>query len=777
MRGILQEMPKKLPGEERCTGCGACASSCPANAIRLGENEDGFLMPSVDKTMCLDCGRCTAVCPALAPASGNLVSPGIYAFRAKDAIRDKSASGGFFPVMARMILDMGGVVCGCAYDAEWNARHVIADTWEGIQPMRSSKYMQSSLGDCYTKLKDILKSGRQVLFTGTPCQVAGLKSFLGRDYENLLTLDLVCEGVAPQKLFQEHLREIDFPGPYASIDFRSKRYPWGSHVLRIEARDGRVYEGRDPHDCYQHGLLGGLILRKSCGDCPFCDYPRQGDITMGDFWGYESIMGHKPDSRGTSMLFVNNAKGQDFFSRLPKDNEILRVDWNPRKLPNRVYPVPRKRPGRDRLFDLLKTMPLRQAMDYLENRKFDAACIGGYQNYNFGGSLTYFALFHVLEDLGLRTMMIGPPSDSRNALPSVRNYYEPRSWPEYVFPGEIADKMAMREINQRCDIFVTGSDQYFNTTCYQWTEGCVIQDWVEDTKNKIAYAASFGHDRLLELPASMREDMAFFMQKFDAFSVREDSGVRICADEFGINATHVLDPVLLCDRRHYQRLAALSSEPNPETARFIYAYMVDPAGEKLDMIEDFSKLKRLDYRFYSEWWTEDKFSLPLSRGRFNKRLLDLMDSSFVLTDSFHGVTFSIIFRKPFIAFANPERGYTRFTSFLGELGLKKRIVNSRDEYQGRKDELCQPVDYDSVWNRLQPRIDFSLNWLKNAVSTKQKKTLSEYDASMRKMREVEKKLADRCSQLEAALAEKDKKLEKLMQAQEELLKRIEQKSQ
>lgn len=766
-------MSKRLPHEDCCTGCGACADICSASAISMAENADGFLMPVIDNVRCQACGKCFATCPVLTPSAPNMKTPAIYAFRADDATRMGSSSGGFFPVAAKKILDAGGVVCGTIYGSDWRPRHVIADDWAGIQPMRGAKYAQSDTGGIYAQAASILRTGRQLLFTGTPCQGAALKSFLGKEYANLLTIDIVCEGVPSQSLFRQHLSEINFPGPYKSMDFRSKHYPWGMHVLRIEAQDGRLYEGRPDDDNYVRALLSGMSLRKSCIDCPFCAYPRQGDISMGDLWDYDKIMGHEADEKGTSMLFINNAKGWEFFKSLHKqDVEIIPVKWNQNKIPNRVYRSAHYHPGRDRFFHLLRKKSLHQAIDYVENKKFDAGCVGVYDSYNFGSTLTYFALYHVLEDLGMATLMIVPYNESATAEDRLKETYEAGSWPNYVFGGTFANKNEMRMLNERCEIFVSGSDQLFNGLCYQWTDGFITQDWVEDSKIKIAYAASFGHDKIITLSNAEKDNLAYAISKFDAFSVREESGVDLCQREFGLQTTHVLDPVFLCAKTHYDELASLTPEQNPPDAKFVYAYILDPTNEKQDLLEDVCNTQGVDYRLYSDWNRTDGFRLRVRKGKMNKRLHDLMCSKFIIADSFHGVCFAIIFRKPFIIYANHDRGYARFASILRESGLTHRMVHSFAEYQSRKDELLQPVDYDGVYLRLQPHIDFSMNWLKNTVNKPVRKKLSDYDASMRKMLQIEKKLEDRCRRLEVALAERDKRIDELMHVNAELIENI-----
>lgn len=747
-------MPHQLPGDNKCTGCGACINICPTIALSMQENEEGFLSPSINESLCIDCGRCEAVCPVYNPASDNSKTPSVYAFMAPNDVRMGSASGGFFPMVAESILGRGGIVCGAAFDKHGILRHELADNKQTLQRLRSSKYAQSKTGFIYRTVKSLLKNGRQVLFSGTPCQVAGLKHFLGKNYDNLLTADIICLGVPPQSLLQRHLLEKGLQAPYKRIDFRSKSYPWGTHVMRVELENGITYEKLYKEDPYYLAFMSAISLRKSCYDCPFCEYPRQGDITMGDFWGYEKLTGQKADAKGISIVLVNTDKGKEHFNLLNKENcSISQINCDPASIPNRVGRHMTVPPGRDRFFALLKSMSVAKAVAYALEQKFDIAYFGPYYSTNFGGTLTHFALYHVLTDLGYTTMMVAPPAASAKVPEAIREIYDPGSWPDYVFAGVFANKMQMRRLNEKCDIFITGSDQFFNGSCYPAVEKCVIQDWVEDSKKKIAYAASFGHD-VLYLSQTDREEMAFFLSRFDYFSVREISGVDICKKEFGVHATHVLDPVFLCNIDHYRRLASLSPQPRCSNKRYLYAYILDASTPKQKMIEELCSLKDMEYILYSDWFVKNGFYLKLSRAKINKRLLDLMNCDFVITDSFHGVCFSIIFKKSFIVWSNKVRGDARFDSILGEAGLLGRRVYDWDEYVYKKEELLTPIDYERVAKRLEPRITFSHEWLIKALQAQLNKRLSDFDMAMRKINELETRFNAQYQQMQKEIGAK-----------------------
>ncbi len=192
-----------------CTGCASCMNICPADAILMWENGEGFLMPHVDNGKCLDCGKCVEICPVLHPSYANNPNPDCYAFRASDDIRDLSSSGGVFPVLARHILDEEGYVAGAVYDAgARRIRHILGNSQDAVAKMRGSKYVQSDINHVYRQIRELLAAGKKALFTGAPCQVAGLYAFLGKSCDSLFTADIVCHGVPSQKILNMHLDEI-----------------------------------------------------------------------------------------------------------------------------------------------------------------------------------------------------------------------------------------------------------------------------------------------------------------------------------------------------------------------------------------------------------------------------------------------------------------------------------------------------------------------------------------------------------------------------------------
>lgn len=316
--------------KHKCCGCSACLSICPKGCISMSKDNEGFLYPNVDTGKCIDCGSCEKVCPVLHPIRTE-EKPLVYAAINKDeTVRMQSSSGGMFTVIAESVLDRGGVVFGACFDSDWNVVHDYTETKEGLARFRGSKYVQSNVGNSFTIVKTFLDSGREVLFSGTPCQVAGLKNFLRKSYSNLLTVDLVCHGVPSPEVWRKYLQEIicreyDIkrnkynvrPGDYISnISFRAKDYGWKNFSLKIKFRNFREETIPFIDDSYMNAFLSNLSLRPSCYSCPTKGINMHSDITLADFWGIDKISPQIDDDKGCSLLFLHNRKSSYFLNNM-----------------------------------------------------------------------------------------------------------------------------------------------------------------------------------------------------------------------------------------------------------------------------------------------------------------------------------------------------------------------------------------------------------------------------------------------------------------------------
>ena len=223
-----------ITDKRNCCGCTACSQVCPKHCITMQMDSEGFKYPHVDTSLCVECGLCEKVCPYLNKYPIPIKKPASFACKTKnDELREKSSSGGLFTVLAAKVIQEGGVVFGAKFDAEWNVVHGYSETEEGLAAFRGSKYVQSDLGNCFTEVKNFLKSERQVLFTGTPCQVAGLNHFLQKKYDNLITVDFVCHCVPSPLVWKKYLEELCGDTTIKSVSFRDKSEGWARYGLAV----------------------------------------------------------------------------------------------------------------------------------------------------------------------------------------------------------------------------------------------------------------------------------------------------------------------------------------------------------------------------------------------------------------------------------------------------------------------------------------------------------------------------------------------------------------
>lgn len=291
-----------------CTGCTACYNMCPHTAIQMVEDGEGFKFPQIDTTKCTNCGLCDKVC---IPSNDYVpLSFEQKAYGAKNknlSERKQSQSGGAFYVLAKYILSQGGVVYGSLIDEGFVVRHARANTEEETKAFRGSKYVQSDLGDIFLSVKEDLQLGVPVLFSGTPCQVAGLKAFLRKDYENLLLVDLICHGVPSPKVWSDYIewQQGRLKKTITGVEFRDRELPWGKSAEAIYIKDKKKR-----FDIYARLFYSRNTHRKSCYTCPYANTGKLSDMTIGDYWGIENVKTEFRDEYGVSAILINSITGQ-----------------------------------------------------------------------------------------------------------------------------------------------------------------------------------------------------------------------------------------------------------------------------------------------------------------------------------------------------------------------------------------------------------------------------------------------------------------------------------
>ncbi len=303
-----------------CCGCTACESICAHNAIKMEPDALGFLYPKVNNDLCVDCGLCQKVCKFQGEyiPDNSFEEPKVYGARHADiAELSKSQSGAAFWAFAESLLEKGYVIYGVGYDDNLHVIHKRVATIEECQELRGSKYTQSDLRGVFRALKKNLQQGEKIVFTGTPCQVAGLKSYIpNKLHENLLTIDLVCHAVPSPKVWEEYVKWIEqkHKDEVISTNFRNKKFGWHSHFETFKMKKSEKEIKRSTFRFfffYDH-----LSVRKSCANCKFTNLKRPGDLTIGDFWGWEKHHCEWNDNKGISLLLINTEKGQQIFDEV-----------------------------------------------------------------------------------------------------------------------------------------------------------------------------------------------------------------------------------------------------------------------------------------------------------------------------------------------------------------------------------------------------------------------------------------------------------------------------
>lgn len=343
-----------ITDKKNCCGCSACVQRCPKQCIRLEEDTEGFLYPQVDEETCIKCGLCEKVCPILNQADKLSVLEVLAVKNPNDEERMNSSSGGVFLPLAREVINQGGVVFGAVYDESWEVHHVYAEKIEDVYPMMGSKYLQSKIGNSFKDAERFLKQGREVLFVGSPCQIAGLRTYLrNKQYSNLLAVDFLCHGVPSPGVWRRYLAEtyggydvkeqsrlqatagknsvllssLNATSPIGDIKFRDKRESgWKKYRFVVRQKsaskaDQNTVLSSDIHydNPFMRGFLSDIYLRPSCYACKCKNGVNHSDMTIADFWGINQIAPEFDDDKGVGLVLLNTKKGEEYFSRLPMD--------------------------------------------------------------------------------------------------------------------------------------------------------------------------------------------------------------------------------------------------------------------------------------------------------------------------------------------------------------------------------------------------------------------------------------------------------------------------
>ncbi len=713
-----------------CYGCGACILECSDNAVMMKKNEEGFWYPSVDSDKCIDCRKCLAVCPVLNTDYQRKNPLAGYAFIGNDDLRARSSSGGAFGAIAEKVLNEGGYVCGAAFADDYKSvRHILINDIKDLHRIQKSKYIQSRTVSIYQDIKGLLEKKKKVFFCGTPCQTAGLYSYLRKGYGNLITADLFCHAAPSEYAWEKFMAE---KGKVSEADFRDKTrfYPYAMR-LRINGKD--IYEPQTDCD-FMQGFYIDLFCRDCCGHCPFPYFDRIGDVTLADFWGVEEVMPQMDHTGGCSAVLINTEKGKNIAETYLKDSSVTMIEVSPRDITIRNGAAERHfttHPGKKVFFRKLQEgVSFSESYQKARRVPYDFGLVGFWYTWNYGAALTAYALERTVQKMGYSVLMIDAPGTMFGCGDAVYDHSSPvrRFISQFCIVSERQESQYdLQKLNDLCDGFLLGSDQLWG-----WQEGryheqgaYYLLDFANAEKRKVAYGTSFGKTEFAG-DVEDRNAFGFLLGRFSEISVRERDAVTICKECFNRDAEWVVDPVFLLAAEEYIRVENRSILD--ETVRdedYILVYLLQPTKKKNEVIrqaaEKMSKrviaVSDLDPD-YAKYYPCDAWDF----GHYTE--LEVADwiklichAACVITDSYHGFCFSIIFRKEFFALT-PRGALNRFQTIAEITGLEDRIdICGRNTVEF---ENLPPIDYCAVWEKLQKEVDRSREWLENALKKEAK---------------------------------------------------------
>ncbi len=730
-----------------CTGCGACMNICPTGAISMQTNSEGFAYPRVIADKCTDCGICASICPQLNEINYQLDSPLCYAVICKNKFRDNTSSGGVFCALADAFLKKGGIVFGAAFNDDFTeVKHIAVEDKKSLHRILKSKYVQSDTLDSFKQAKKYLDSGKKVLFAGCPCQIEGLKKFLRKDYDNLLTVDILCHGVPSPAAYKSFLKEVSKGRTVKSVDFRDKKYGWGT-LISVEFENETHYDYYD--GMYFKSFLSGLSMRESCFSCKYARPERVGDLTLGDFWGIKTYLEKLDDKKGTSFVLCNNRKGKAAMDKLHSDISVIReipfhVAVDIGKKANGALVRPTSMPTMRKCFfnHLKKGEPFSVAYRYAATSLLDVGILGWWietPRSNYGSTLTNFALYKYLLSQGLSVAMISPPNFDRNYAGEFNKRHAYRMTAKYSAEN-------MGENNKYIDKFIVASDVLWYYDAFIKTGYFFMLDFVNDDKKKISYATSFGNTNRFFPPEEILKARSL-LKRFDAVSVREYEGVDICRDKFDVQATQVLDPVFICDTKEWDYLASLAERKTE--GKFLFAYILDPNEEKAKRLARIADSKSLDLVTITDkqFNAEDKADILKKYGLLQSASIEeliyhIKNASFVVTDSYHGMCFSLILRKSFLTLINRSRGAARFETLAQDFDIADRMVENLDEAI-RNPSFLADVNYQKIEPKIESEILRSKKWLEDALNGDKKPHIkSDFDLLVDELLTLKQKVTE-----------------------------------
>lgn len=732
-----------------CTACGACANICPQNAIQMKEDEYGFLYPSIDEEKCINCRLCEKVCQNIDALSKNSPSKTL-ALQSKDyTLSQKSSSGGMFAQIAKYVLSKNGIVFGCTMEKtqdNFEIKHIYIDNEKDLYKLQGSKYVQSDIKNTYKESKQFLEQNRLVLYSGTPCQIAGLKSFLQKEYSNLICIDLSCEGVPSQKLFNDYIKFLEkekfFP-EIIDFKFRNKqKFGWSTQGFTILCKDkkNKLKEKTifQLTSSYFNLFINGGIHRESCYNCQFTGLNRLSDVTIADCWGIEFeypnlLKNSLTKNRGISLVLINTQKGEEILEKIKENLVIENIDITKLKKYNGPlrYPIKLNDTSRkylsvyekfgykemDKLFKknlgwkyfyykIKEHTPkfvknIIKLFMHQPTAKSDCLLMTWFAGINYGSILTAYALKESIKKLGFSVKYIN------NGLPIS---YAKEFNKKYAEKTDLClINKDFEKLNKLSNTFIVGADNQLDFSCVKERIYQNLLDFTASSSKKIIISGSFGAWDWQAEPEVM-QNLELLFKRFDFISTRENISKQKLKEKFNIDAEWFMDPVFFLEKQDYEKL--IENTKTNDYQNSIMSYVLYPNAETEKTTKHLQKKYNLGVnQFFGN-------QLALNDEKNDKHsvenwLKSIRDSKFIVTDSFHCVSFAIIFNRPVICLKN-SCDTTRFSSIFEKLNIPIPIYSGYQDFLDKFDSRPN-IDYDVI--------NQNLNIQRNKILTKIKEEL------------------------------------------------------
>lgn len=721
-----------------CTNCKACYSSCPVQAIYFENDEYGFEYPVINESKCIKCGLCKKNCSKI-NVTKKQKSLNTYAVQSKSwELMKKSSSGGVFAQLAEFILSHKGIVFGCTLykeNKDFVVKHIAITDKSELNKIQGSKYVQSDIGNCYKQARDYLEDGKQVLFSGTPCQIAGFKAFLNREYENLTCVDLSCEGVPNQKIFNDYVKFLEkniIKHPVVDFKFRNKeKLGWGCTTTTTTTYKvgNKLRNYVDYNPSYSNLFINMATLRESCYNCNFAGEERISDITLADAWGinleYPNIEQYGFElNKGISLVLVNTQKGQKLLENINtnKNINLFKIDIN--KLVKYNHPLRcssvltnnrehylkiykendyatlDKIYAQENGYKRKKTLIEKLKNKFNRKHKIDCLLMTMYANSNYGSILTTYALQKVLKDLGYSSQII---NYSKQQPFICKDFYF-----KYCSLTPLIENF--KSLNKMTKTFIIGADNLIN--CKTDSFGYVTRNLFNFTsinKKRIMIAGSMG-DWDGQLPEKQYKYFKALLKRFNYLSTREKHGKEIFKNAFNLNSDWLNDPIFYLDKKEYIKI---SEDSKMNYTGKIMQYILYPTKDTEEICNKISQNNNSDIARFEGNINAMQYSYFDKNVSVSDWLNAIINSKIIITDSFHCCAFALMFNKPFICLAN-SHAQLRFTNLFEKLGVKIPIINNINDL---KENVTQ-YDIQKVNAEIYNIRKFAISKIKDAMQKK-----------------------------------------------------------